>query len=359
MSKINIKEPWKTRLHILRNTLLGLGGLFLLSGIFWSLLQILSGWLLPADSWWRSPWVRGLAELWLSITLTLLFWMIFGRLIGDGRPQVLPQLNEAFARIARGDFKVQVSDPTPIKEFQSLFDNMNNMTESLARMEELRRQFVADVSHEFQSPLTSILGFTQSLKSTSLSEETRQHYLDIVEIEARRLSRLSENLLKLSALEDRDGPPDPLSFRLDAQIRRALATMEPQWSAKRLAIEADLTEITINGNEELWDQVWINLIQNAIKFTPPGGCIAVWTNGASPLTVELSDSGIGLTPEEADRVFERFYKADSSRTQGQGGSGSGLGLALVQRIVNLHGGTVSARSAGLGQGTTFRVELPA
>jgi signal transduction histidine kinase len=219
-------------------------------------------------------------------------------------------------------------------------------------MEDLRRQFVADVSHEFQSPLTSILGFAEAMKAP-LGEDLRRRYLGIIEAEARRLSRMSANLLKLNSLEDREGPPDPAPFFLDGQLRQVVVALEPQWTAKGLTVEADLVEAQVVGNEELLAQAWTNLLHNAIKFTPAGGLIRIRLVPGLPLTVDIEDTGIGLAPGEADRVFERFYKADSSR----GAEGSGLGLALVRRIVALHGGTVVALSPGLGQGTTLRVEL--
>ncbi len=183
-----------------------------------------------------------------------------------------------------------------------------------------------------------------------LPDELRSRYLGIIEAEARRLSRMSANLLKLNSLEDRDGPPDPSRFRLDSQLRQVLVALEPQWSAKSLQVEADLTETELDGNEELWTQTWTNLVHNAVKFTPEGGMVRVRIVPGPPLVVEVEDTGIGLAPEEAPRVFERFYKADSARSSADGVSGSGLGLALVQRIVTLHGAPGRSREPGLGTG---------
>jgi len=336
-----------------------LGSLVGLS-LVWLLVATAVQWIEAASGYRWSPWVAGLVEFWGTLGLVALLWTLLWPFLGRRPHPISTALIEVFTRIGRGDFKVKVSpevfdDPQAQVMFGPVFASINSMTDGLERIEDLRRQFVADVSHEFQSPLTSILGFTQTLKTKGLPAEALQ-YLEIVEIETRRLSRLSDNLLKLNALEDREGPPDVRPFRLDVQIRRVLAALEPQWSAKGLEVEAELTVVTVVGNEELWNQVWVNLVQNSVKFTPSGGRILVRTVPGPAPVVEVVDTGIGLTPEESDRVFERFYKADPSRTHAEGDGGSGLGLALVRRIVALHGGTVAALSPGLGQGTTVRVE---
>lgn len=317
-----------------------------------------------ARAWWPilPPWLVGVAALWLSFAVVVAVAVGLGLLLGRRRPDVFGRFNEALVRIARGDYNVQI----PVddlrrqggpSEFHQMAENLNTMAGSLSRVEELRRQFVADVSHEFQSPLTSILGFAQALRSPGLDEEQRDRYLGIVESEARRLSRLADNLLKLNALEDRDGPPDTALFRLDVQIRRVLVALEPQWSAKSLDLDADLVPVEVWGNEGLWAQVWTNLVHNAIKFTPVGGRLTVSLSEGPLWVAEVRDSGIGLTADEAGRVFERFYKADTARTSGEGigGGGNGLGLALVHRIVTLHGASVEVQSPGPGLGTVFRV----
>jgi signal transduction histidine kinase len=328
----------------------------------WAGITALTGWWASIAGFHWNSWGRGITELWATLIVGLLIGLVWGKTVGkrrrDAFGRTVALLNDALARISRGDFSAQVPaefpDPNPDNPFHSIIENVNAMAESLAKVEELRRQFVADVSHEFQSPLTSILGFAQALRS-DLPLELRHRYLAIIETEARRLSRLSENLLRLNSLEDREGPPDPAPFRLDVQIRRVLVAMEPQWTGKELQLDADLSEASIVGNEELWAHVWTNLIHNAVKFTPRGGKLCVRLR-SSPLAVEIQDSGIGLTDEQRGRVFERFYKADTSRTSDES-SGSGLGLALVHRIVSLHGATVSVVSPGLGSGTTFAVKF--
>jgi len=342
---------------------MGLGFLAALVGfsLVWLLVAVVLGWVETLLGFRWNPVVLGLLEFWGTLGVLVALWVVLWPLFAKNqRPPMAQALIDTFARIGQGDFKAKIppeelGDRRNLAMFGPVFDSINSMSEGLERMEALRRQFVADVSHEFQSPLTSILGFTQMLKTKGLPDEAVQ-YLEIIESETKHLSRLSENLLKLNALEDRDGPPEPRSFRLDVQIRRVLATLEPQWSAKGLEVEAELAATTVWGNEDLWSQVWINLVQNSIKFTPPGGNLRVRTVPGGNPVVEVIDTGIGLAPDESHRVFERFYKAESSRTHTEAASGSGLGLALVHRIVTLHGGRVVALSPGLGQGTTMRVE---
>jgi len=348
----------RTRARHRKRFLLSFLGFFALSGLYWTLASTgfgaLAGW---------APWVRGFASFWSTFVLMALTGIGWGLLVGRRHPDLFDTFNQAFLRIARGDYSVTISmdgvdADGPGAQFHTMAQNLNSMATSLARVEELRRQFVADVSHEFQSPLTSIQGFAQALQTADLAPEDRSRYLGIIEAEARRLSRLADGLLKLNALEDRSGPPDPAPFRLDVQLRRVLVTLEPQWSAKALEVEADLSEQVVVGNEELWTRVWTNLIHNAVKFTPAGGRLSVRLRAGPPLVVEVSDTGCGLTADQSARVFERFYKAEAARSNADGAAGSGLGLALVKRIAELHGAEVAALSPGLGQGTTLRVTWP-
>jgi two-component system phosphate regulon sensor histidine kinase PhoR len=323
-------------------------------GFFWAAQAFVPDW---------PPVYQGLAALWAALIVVSAAAMLWGATRGHGRPDTFRVFNDALLRIARGDYSVQVPvldrRGGPEGQFHTMAANLNAMASSLARIEELRQQFVADVSHEFQSPLTSILGFSQALKGDRLPFEQRERYLGIIEAEARRLSRLADVLLRLNSLEDREGPPDPRAFRLDVQIRQVLVALEPQWSSKSLTVEADLFPVEMTGNQELWTQVWTNLIHNAVKFTPAGGHIQVrLTAGPGGPVAEVEDSGIGLDADQLDRVFERFYKAEKARSHGDDRSGNGLGLALVRRIAELHGARVEALSPGLGLGTTLRVSWP-
>lgn len=222
----------------------------------------------------------------------------------------------------------------------------------------MRQDFVSNVSHEIQTPLTSISGFAKALQNNDLIvEEERSEYLDIIIAESERLSRLSDNLLKLASLDSEHHPFNAGSFNLDEQIRTIVVTCEPQWSAKGIVIDLELPEaVKIKGDEDQLKQVWMNLLSNSIKFTPEGGNIRISIDdSAADVSVTISDNGIGISPEEFNAVFQRFYKIDKSRNGNN--NGNGLGLAIVKKIVSLHQGNIEVDGA-VGAGTTIIVRLP-
>lgn len=270
---------------------------------------------------------------------------------------VFARVIEAMERIAAGDFSVrlenQFEDNPMVGE---LTKSVNKMAVELHQWESMRQEFISNVSHEIQSPLTSIRGFAQALENDRLSAEERHHYLDVIQSESTRLSRITEELLKLAALESEKAPFEPRPYRLDRQIRDLVLASEPQWAGKGLDLEVDLDELEITADEDLLSQVWINLLHNAVKFTSQGGKISLYLHrNADQAEFRINDTGAGISEEDQDRIFERFYKADKSRTHS--GGGSGLGLSIVKKIVEMHRGTVEVESLP-GQGTTFRVHLP-
>jgi two-component system, OmpR family, phosphate regulon sensor histidine kinase PhoR len=275
----------------------------------------------------------------------------------------MPEMNvfrpiiEALERIARGDFSVRLEN-----EFQDnqmvgkLASSINKMALELDQMENIRQEFISNVSHEIQSPLTSIRGFAQALENDQLTLEQRHHYLAIIENESTRLSRITEDLLKLASLESEQLKFEPKSYRLDKQIRNLILACEPQWRAKAINMEISLEELEISADEDLLSQVWINLIHNSIKFTPQAGSIKVTLRqNGQKAEFSVSDTGLGISEQDQERIFERFYKADKSRTRSTGGSG--LGLSIVKKIIDLHQGMVEVDSK-VGIGTTFIVSLP-
>ena len=276
----------------------------------------------------------------------------------------IPEMNlfgpiiEAMQKIAKGDFSVQLDNTFRENELGSvLVKSMNDMALELNQMEKMRQEFISDVSHEIQSPLTSIRGFAQALRNDQLSPEERHRYLGIIETESTRLSRITEDLLKLASLESRQLKFEPKPYRLDRQIRGLILACEPQWTGKGIDMDVCLEEIEITADEDLLSQAWINLIHNSIKFTPQSGSVRVaLCRRDGKVHFRIADTGIGIAGEDQARVFERFYKADRSRARSAGGSG--LGLSIVKRIVDMHHGTIDVEST-LGVGSTFTVLLPA
>lgn len=272
--------------------------------------------------------------------------------------EMLRPITDGLERIARGDFNISVENSLQGDIITSeLAKSVNRTALELNQMEQMRQEFISNVSHEIQSPLTSIRGFAQALQNEYLSAQDRSHYLAIIETETRRLSRLTENLLKLTSLEAKQVKFEPKPYRLDKQIRNLILACEPQWVAKTLDIEVSMAEVVITADEGLLSQVWLNLLYNSIKFSTRGGRIDIsLQQEGGAVQFEIKDTGIGISDEDQTRIFERFYKADRSRSRSDN-SGSGLGLAIVRKIVELHNGTIAVAST-LGVGTTFKVLLP-
>jgi signal transduction histidine kinase len=305
----------------------------------------------------------------LQITNTLVGLFILGCLISlvgryFGRAQqmaVWRPILQALEQIARGDFSARVpARPRDQGIFTELIDSVNTVAAELDQMEQLRQAFISNVSHEIQSPLTSIRGFAQALQNDTLAPATRHHYLSIIEAESLRLSKLSESLLALAALDADQVKFAPRPYRLDKQLRTLSLTTEPQWAAKQLDLELDLPELTVTADEDLLSQVWLNLLHNSIKFTPAGGRITVRGRQADgQVSVSVADTGPGIAPADLPHVFERFYKADQARSATLNGApgGSGLGLAIAREIVTRHQGTLTAASQPPA-GAEFTVTLP-
>ncbi|MDF2921621.1 MAG: integral rane sensor signal transduction histidine kinase [Paenibacillaceae bacterium] len=271
--------------------------------------------------------------------------------------RLLSEVMDALERIAKGDFSVRLNHGLKEDEpFARLVRSVNEMALNLKQTENMRQEFISNVSHEIQSPLASIKGFTYVLNNDELTPEERKHFLSIIEKETVRLSRLSENLLKLAALEADSVKFDKKPYRLDKQLRALILSCEPQWSDKKIKMDAFLDSVTVTADEDMMSQVWVNLIHNSIKFTPEGGSIQVDLHRrGNTVECKISDTGIGIDEDALKHIFERFYKADKSRERAQ--KGSGLGLAIVKKIVETHGGKITVQSE-LGAGAVFTVSLP-
>lgn len=338
-----------------------------LIGILWFILVVitlLSCWLgaYSLTSWFYNWMNTKPPELYRHIITSFVGFIIWGlivSLIGHfirNRNDVFHQMIDAMRRIAKGDFNVSI-DSSRAGDFGELVESVNHMAVQLGQMESMRQEFISNVSHEIQSPLLSIGGFAKALQREELNPVDRKRYLEIIETECRRLSKLSDNLLKLTSLESGHHPFEPREYRLDKQLRDLILVTEPQWSAKDIEMVAELEEIAIQGDEEQLSQVWINLLHNSIKFTPVGGTVtvklvAVPGGGAEAV---ITDTGIGMEPEEREQIFDRFYKADKARNRGAGGSG--LGLAIVRNILDKHQGSIRVESEP-GEGTAMTVTLP-
>ncbi|MBE6758497.1 MAG: HAMP domain-containing histidine kinase [Ruminococcaceae bacterium] len=289
----------------------------------------------------------------LSAVSALLLGTFMAALAGKRFLRPIRELNKAIKIISRGNFNVRVSVPKNA-EMRELVDNFNRMTRDLGSTETLQKDFVNNVSHEFKTPLASINGFAKLMQNEDLGDEQRREYAAIIAEESERLARLSASILQLTRLDNASAMTNVAEYSLDEQLRRTIVLLASQWEAKSIEMEVEVDSITVSGNKELLGEVWMNLLTNAIRYTPEHGHITVRaTELLDDIQVEVEDDGCGMTPEVASRVFERFYQGDSSRS----GEGNGLGLALVKRVVELSGGSVAVESTP-GSGSIFRVRLP-
>ena len=260
---------------------------------------------------------------------------------------------DATRQVAEGNYDVQV-DIKGINELEELSHSFNKMTQELSSVESLRRDFINNFSHEFKTPIVSIRGFAKLLKEGSLNDEDKQEYLDIIITESERLAALSTNVLNLSKFETLETIADKSPFRVDEQIRRAVLVTEPKWTAKNLDVEVDMDEITYHGNADITQQIWLNLIDNAVKYSNSDGSIIIRLKlSEDGFFFAIKDSGIGMDEQTKVRIFDKFYQGDASRIK----SGNGLGLTIVKRIVDLCGGRIEVKSE-LGVGSEFVVWLP-
>ncbi|PYI52175.1 sensor histidine kinase [Paenibacillus flagellatus] len=298
----------------------------------------------------------GEVRILLAVLLGSAFAFSIGFIVIFTRHIVKPvrTLTEATRTIIEGRYDIGL-DVSRRDEIGNLARHFSQMAQSLKRLDDMRQEFVANVSHEIGSPLTSIQGFARTILDNAVSPEEARRYLEIVEEESKRLSGLSRQLLTLASLDKETNAVKRTAFRLDEQIRHVLLMTEWQWTDKGLSLEPDLPEIVVTADPELLVQVWLNLMTNAIKFSRPGGTIRIRLTVDDAVTVTVEDTGIGIPAADLPHVFERFYKADKARNRSR--SGSGLGLSIARKIVELHRGTIRVDSEP-GAGTTFTVRLP-
>ena len=296
---------------------------------------------------------RPLMVLLMMTLLSVVLGTTLAALLSRFALKPLRQVIGATKRVAEGDFSARV-DLTGIAELEQLSTSFNTMASELSSVETLRRDFINDVSHEFRTPIVSLRGYASLLQDPGLTDEEKRDYLGTIIQEADRLTALSGNILRLTTYENTGIITDRAPFRLDEQIRQAVLVLQPKWADKHIRVDVDVDEITYDGNADLTQQIWLNILDNAVKFTDAQGRIDIrGTQTSGTISVVIRDNGIGMSDEVMTHIFDRFYQGDHSRAQ----TGSGLGLAIVKRIVDLCGGAVTVTS-NPGHGSGFTVTLP-
>ena len=272
------------------------------------------------------------------------------------RMKPLKELESAAAAIAEGDFSVQVNEKQGDPELRELSGAFNTMTQKLQGVETSRREFVANVSHELRTPITSIRGFAEGMADGVIPEEEKPKYLRLVADESKRLSGLIDDLLALSRLERDDAKPEMTTFDVNEMLRRAVIRRMNDLEAKGIDISCEFEEDScmVKADSDRIEQVVINLLDNAIKFTPDGGKISLESgtkDGIAEITVR--DNGCGIAPEDREKVFDRFFTADRAHTAGKG---TGLGLSICKRILEMHGQSIKLLDTDEGAAFRFTLE---
>ena len=267
----------------------------------------------------------------------------------------LVKFSGALMEVGKGNFNIQLDENKyHIEELKEMSQNFNIMVRELNNIETFRNDFIANVSHEFKTPLASIEGYTMLLQSDNLTDKEKNEYTKKILNNTKRLSNLVGIILQISRLENQGIIAEKNKFKLDEQLRQTLLLFESRWTSKNIDLDLDLDPITFYGNEELLMQVWANLFSNAIKFTPDNGTITCTLRRSDSFIITtISDNGIGISEDVQKHIFEKFYQGDKSHSS----EGNGLGLALVKRIIDLCNGTIEVQSE-LGTGSTFTVKLP-
>lgn len=237
-----------------------------------------------------------------------------------------------------------------VREFTESF---NTMAKELGNTELLRNDFINSFSHEFKTPIVSIMGFANLLEAGNLTEEQRVQYARAIREESMRLSSMASNVLNLTKVENQTILTDVSNFNLSEQVRSAVLLLEEKWTGKNIDLQLDFDEFMIEANEEMLKQVWINLIDNAVKFVPRCGTVELSLSDlGTELCVKVRNTGSEIPIDQQEKIFHKFYQADASHAT----QGNGIGLAIVKRIVELHHGNISVTS---GNGITdFTVVLP-
>ena len=294
-----------------------------------------------------------------SYTSAAIIFMMTGSIVflivADIIVKPISRLTRVTDELAKGNYKVRVNYEGK-DEISSLYASFNQMAVRLAKQETIRQQFISDVSHEFQTPLTAISGFATILKNENLTDEQRQKYADIILFNSNRLSHLSKNMLQLTLLDGEDTSLDKSEFPLIEQLNRVIEMEDNAALSKDIEIEFihPKKEFIIEADESRMEQVWINLLSNAIKYTNEHGVVTVEVRRTpTELQVRFEDTGVGMSQDAISHIFERFYRQDKSRTI----EGNGLGLSIVKRIIDLHHYKIDVESQE-DVGSVFTVYIP-
>lgn len=296
-------------------------------------------------------------------TLLLLIWFIFPSLLTGiviaffvaikGLQPVL-KMCDAITKVAEGDFSVRFREKHLMHEISQMAECFNVMVKKLDNMNTVHTDFINNVSHEFRTPLSAIEGYAGLLGDEQINKTERIQYANQIIGVTEKLSISINNILLLSKISIENIKVEKEDFNLSESIREILIMSENKWSAKKLSIHLELQDFFYLGNKEMIEEVWNNLIGNAIKFSDDGGQLKIKSfQNKNTAVVIISDDGIGMSKETQKKIYDKFFQADTSHSQ----EGAGLGLSIVKRIITLHQGKIHIDSE-LNRGTTITIDLP-
>lgn len=265
----------------------------------------------------------------------------------------LPVLKDAMERVSKGEFDIKLETESKVDEIRGAYDSFNIMVKELQSTEILQTDFISNVSHEFKTPINAIEGYAMLLQGEDISEEQNE-YIEKILQNTKRLTELIGGILLLSKIENQVIEPKKEYFRLDEQVRKVIVALEMKWTKKEIDFDITMDEVVFCGNQSLLYHVWLNLIDNAIKFSHQNGIITIKLyKENNEIIFIITDDGEGISEENMKHIFDKFYQADSSHNK----EGNGLGLSLVKRILNTNDGIIECKN-NEGKGCTFTVKLP-
>ena len=285
-----------------------------------------------------------------------------GVLIGTGLAAIysrivlrpVDNLIKGMLQLSKGDYSTRIDlkkfDYPDVKKIANMF---NTLASELENTKLLREDFINSFSHEFKTPIASINGLIELLKKDNLSKEKRKEYLEIIEQEMKRLLSMTSNILLLSKVESQVNLLDIEEINISEQIRRCILLLNEKWENKKLNLNLDFDEYYLEGNSDLLENVWINLLDNAIKFANENGDISVFINKVDDkLSINISNTGSEIKEEDIDKIFDKFYQVDNTHFK----EGNGVGLSIVKKIIDLHNGSINVVSED--NITSFIITIP-
>ncbi len=326
--------------------------LFLLTAVaFASMLLIHLGWI-PKNFYERPSIPLLIFAYIISLFIGVAILIMINSVLIKPLRRMIAAMNE----LEKGNFgtRIRLGKGSHSLEINEFAKSYNKAAEELGGVELLRKDFINNFSHEFKTPIISIKGFAELLREGDVTEEERDEYLSIMIAESDRLAQLASSILELSRLESSRIESEKERFSVSEQIRRAILMAESKWSARNLDFDLEIEEADYVGSSRLMNHVWVNVLDNAIKFSPDGAKLTLQViNEAEGIRVSIRDEGPGMDEATLARIFDQFYQGDTSHAS----EGNGLGMTLVHKVLRLHGADIQIDSAP-GKGTEVTVTLP-